>query len=209
MPSHPHPACSCLGHALSSGACGLRPPTLAFRMPVRTTHMLDSATPRWADRLFSPYRGNSAWTRGTEHFLSSPWACSPMGITEPDTASLTHETNTCKLFKNISIKLPGWLRAAPIHSARAPSSPQPPFCYGYGRFLRRPKSLLEVSAAFSQEESVSGTGFQAGSRLPRRVGHGLALGGALSRQSEETLEGDDLRTCRLQARDERHGLWFA
>lgn len=48
-----------------------------------------------------------------------------MGITEPDTALLTHETNTCKLFKNISIKLPGWLRAAPIRSARAPSSPQP------------------------------------------------------------------------------------
>lgn len=88
--------------------------------------MLDSASPRWADRLSSPYRGTSAWTQGTERFLSIPWACYPVGITEPDTALLTHETNTCRLFKNISIKLPGWLRAAPIHSAHAPSSPQPP-----------------------------------------------------------------------------------
>lgn len=88
--------------------------------------MLDSASPRLADRLSCPYRGTSAWTQGKEHFLSNPWACYPVGITEPDTALLTHETNTCRLFKNISIKLPGWLRAAPIHSARAPSSPQPP-----------------------------------------------------------------------------------
>lgn len=28
----------------------------------------------------------------------------------------------------------------------------------------------------------------------------------MSRQSEETLEGDDLRTCGLQVRDEGHGL---
>lgn len=52
--------------------------------------------------------------------LALPWA-----ITEPDKALLTHETNTCKLFKNISIKLPGWLRAALIHSAHAPSSTLP------------------------------------------------------------------------------------
>lgn len=74
-------------------------------------------------RLFSLYRGTSAWTRETEHFLSNPWACSPVGITEPDTALLTHETNTCKLFKNISIKLPGWLRAAP---STQPVRPPPP-----------------------------------------------------------------------------------
>lgn len=31
----------------------------------------------------------------------------------------------CRLFKKISIKLPGWLRAAPISSAHAPSHPIP------------------------------------------------------------------------------------
>lgn len=127
--------------------------------------MLDSATPRWVDRLFSLYRGTSVWTRGTEHFLSNPWACYPMGITEPDTALLTHETNTCKLFKNISIKLPGWLRAALSTQPMRPPPHSSPFLYGYGRFLRMPKSLLEVSAPFSQEQSVSGTGFQAGSGM--------------------------------------------
>lgn len=87
--------------------------------------MLDGASPRRAGQLFSLCRGASARTQGTEHFLSNPWACSPVGVTEPDKALLTHETNTCKLFKNISIKLPGWLRAAPIRSARAPSPPIP------------------------------------------------------------------------------------
>lgn len=95
MPSHPHPACSCQGHALSSGACGLQPPPLAFMMPCEDrAHMLDGASPRRAGQLFSLCRGASARTQGTEHFLSNPWACSPVGVTEPDKALLTHETNT-------------------------------------------------------------------------------------------------------------------
>lgn len=54
----------------------------------------------------------------------TPWVRFPTGITELDTALLTHKTNTCKLFKDISIKLPGWLRA--IHPlSGAPSSPDP------------------------------------------------------------------------------------
>lgn len=125
MPSHPHPACNCLGHALSSEACDLRLPALAFRIACKDrAHLLDNASPRWADWLFSPSRGASAWSQWTEHFLSDPWVRLPMGITELDTALLTHKTNTCKLFKNISIKLPGWLRA--IHPlSGAPSSPDP------------------------------------------------------------------------------------
>lgn len=43
-----------------------------------------------------------------------------------------------QLFKNISIKLPGWLRAAPIHSAHAPSST--PLQFHHRKFLGRPKS---------------------------------------------------------------------
>lgn len=31
--------------------------------------------------------------------FSNPWTHCPEGVTEPDTASLTHKTNTCKLFK--------------------------------------------------------------------------------------------------------------
>lgn len=78
--------------------------------------------------------------------LALPWA-----ITEPDKALLTHETNTCKLFKKISIKLPGWLRAAPIHSAHAPSST--PLQFHCGKFLGRPKSLLATSSPVSLEQS--------------------------------------------------------
>lgn len=70
--------------------------------------MPDIASPRWADQLSYPYRGNSAWTQETEHFLSNPWACYAMGITEPDTALLTHETNTCRLFKKYFNKT-AWL----------------------------------------------------------------------------------------------------
>lgn len=48
------------------------------------------------------------------------------GITDPDTALLTQKTNTCKLFKKISIKLPGWLRAAPsAQPVRPPHHPMP------------------------------------------------------------------------------------
>lgn len=52
-----------------------------------------------------------------------PWVCYPIGITELDTALLTHRTNTCKLFKNVSIKLPGWLRAIhPLSGAPSPTN---------------------------------------------------------------------------------------
>lgn len=83
--------------------------------------MLNSASPRWADQLLrigEPQHG----LKGQNISYPTPG----LAVPGDHTALLTHETNTCKLFKNISIKLPGWLRAAPIRSARAPSSPQPP-----------------------------------------------------------------------------------
>lgn len=168
--------------------------------------MLGSATPRQADRL-APLRakGTSAWTPGTEHFLSNRWACPPRGITEPDTALLTHETNTCELFKNISIKLPGWLRAAPIHSAPAPSSPSASHStVGKGGSKGGQNLLEDFFTLFPGTVQ-----FLISSRLARSVEHGLALARALSRQSEETLEGGDHRTCRLQVRDQGHGLLLA
>lgn len=71
-------------------------------------------------RLGEPQHGPN----GQSTSYLTPWVRLPMGITELDTALLTHKTNTCKLFKNISIKLPGWLRA--IHPlSGAPSSPDP------------------------------------------------------------------------------------
>lgn len=48
-----------------------------------------------------------------------------------------------------------------------------------------------------------------GSRLARSVEHGLALGQALFKKNEETLERDDLGTCRLQIRDEGYRLLLA
>lgn len=106
---------------------------------MRTAHA-QQCQPPWADQLLlvgEPQHG----LKGQN--ISSP----TLGLLSQGdhTALLTHETNTCKLFKNISIKLPGWLRAAPIRSARAPSSPQPPF--HYGRFLEAKIS----SVPFSQE----------------------------------------------------------
>lgn len=157
---------------------------MAFRMPREDgEHTLDRASPAQAEQLLPLYRGGSTWTRGTEHFLSNPWACSPVGITEPDNALLTHETNTCKLFKNISIKLPGWLRAAP---SAQPVRPPHPFYYERFWGGGGPKSLLEASSPFPGNSPVSGTGSPAG--LPRDAGPGSALGGALSGQSEDTLE---------------------
>lgn len=147
MPSHPHPACSCLGHALSSEACDRRLPILAFRIACRDgAHLLDNASPRWADWLFSPI--------GDLSMVSMDSTCYgtqvryPIGITELDTALLTHKTNTCKLFKNISIKLPGWLRA--IHPLSGAPSPAPSPVW---EVLKEGQSLFPGTVPFLEQLS--------------------------------------------------------
>lgn len=128
MPSRPHPAFSCLGHALSRGA-----PTLAFRVPCEDSTHARQCQPRWADQLLSPCRGTSAWTQGTEYSLPSPW---------DHTALLTHETNTCRLFKKDFNKT-AWLAPGCPYPLSPCALPAPPF--HYGRFLGRPKSRVSCT----------------------------------------------------------------
>lgn len=79
MLSHPHPACSCLGHALSK-ACDLKLPALAFRIACKDrAHLLDKANPRWADWLFSPSRGASAWSQRQSTSYPTPGFAFPWG----------------------------------------------------------------------------------------------------------------------------------
>lgn len=78
--------------------------------------------------------------------LSDFWVCYPVGITNLDTALLIHETNTCKLFKNISIKLPGWLRA--IHLLSAAPCPDPSLVW---EVLKEDQSLFWRPLYSSQE----------------------------------------------------------
>lgn len=103
--------------------------------------MLDSASPRWADRLLSLWRGTSAWTQGTEYSPPNPWG---------HTALLTHETNTCRLFKKYFNKT-AWLAPGCPYPLSPCASPAPPFLCG--RFLGRPKPLLEFPAPFPQAQS--------------------------------------------------------
>lgn len=147
--------------------------------PVRTEHTY------WTVPAPDGLTGSSPRVGEPQHGLKgrnisylAPGLALPWAITEPDKALLTHETNTCKLFINISIKLPGWLRAAPIHSAHAPSSTPPPI--PLWEVLGEAKiSSRDFFTHFPRNSPVSGTGFQAGGRLAGSVGHGSALAWAL------------------------------
>lgn len=101
--------------------------------------MLDSCGPLGLTDS-SPRVGDLSMDSRDGSCFSGPWAPSP-GITDPDTALLTQETNTCELFKKFNKA--AWLAPGrPIRSAHAPPHPI---------YSGRLESLLEASSPHSQE----------------------------------------------------------
>lgn len=112
------------------------------------------------------------------------------------TALLTHETDICKLFKVISIKLPGWLWTVLIHSAHEPLSLLPLPCYksrflakvsrSFGSFFTLFWKLLH---SFPQKQTNVWLMFKTGSMLVKSVRCGSAFRWALHSKEMLGTEG--------------------